>query len=136
MSFKKFYEIYRAVQTTEGKDIVSPLSFFDACINPSTHEHNKNFVNKKLEIITKRLTRELMIRTTRFSGSSSLSAFLFYLLPEKLQYYNIIVYFILLIYLFHFCWLVTWEKKHSKKKNWSVYCYLWTINGNIHPASI
>ena len=54
MSFKKFCEIYREVQTTEGKDIVSPLSFFDASIKPSTPEHNKNFVNKKLEIITKK----------------------------------------------------------------------------------
>ena len=54
-----------------------------------------------------------MIRPTR----SSLSAPLVYLDPEKLQYCNIIEYFVLFIlFLVHFCRVVTWKKNKNNKE--------------------
>ena len=39
---------------------------FDAHINPSTLKHNKNFLNNKLQIISEKLSRDLMIRPTPY----------------------------------------------------------------------
>ena len=46
------------------------LYILDAHINPSTLKHNKNFLNKKLDIISEKLTRDLMIRPTPYPTSS------------------------------------------------------------------
>ena len=43
----------------------------DACLKPSTPEYDKNILDKKLEIILERHTRDLMIRLPWSSASSS-----------------------------------------------------------------
>ena len=54
---------------------------------------------------------DLIINLQSLLHVSFLSAPLFYLLPEKLQYCDIIVSFILFILLLvYFCIVVTWEK--------------------------
>ena len=43
----------------------------DACLKPSTSEYDKNILDKKLEIVLERHTRDLMIRLPWSSASSS-----------------------------------------------------------------
>ena len=79
---------------------------FDAYIKPKLF--NKNFLEKNLGIILERLTRDLMIRPKRSSASSFPVSTLFYLLPEKVQYCNVIAYFLLFIsFLVYFFRVVT-----------------------------
>lgn len=87
------------------------MYIFDACIKPSTPGHNNNFLNKKLEVITERHTRDLMIRCVRSPASSLSTSFLiFYPLREKLQYCNIIVYFVVCITVWLFLQCCNLEK--------------------------
>ena len=62
-----------------------------------------------------------MIRPAQSSASSFPVSYLIYLLPEKLQYCNIIIYRILFIlflaYIIFYFWVVTWGKKWKKRKN-------------------
>ena len=72
----------------------------DACIKASTPEHNKNFVNKKREIVAGKLTKDLMIRPTQSSVSffpvSSI------ILPSfrktSILHYHFIFYLVCIIY--------------------------------------
>ena len=90
-----------------------------------------NFLNKKLEIISERLTRDLMIRPTQTYLHDlqvpSLSAPLFHLPAEKLQYCNIIAYFnLLILFLVYYRRDVTWEKKRKINRTFTEFIHFST----------